>query len=49
VRQQPDVLGFVWFNYDKVGADWRLESRPPVRAAIAAGLAGLRPVEVKRP
>src|SRR5258708_11088736 len=42
VRQQPDVLGFVWFDYDKAGVDWRLESRPPLRAAIAAELACLR-------
>src|SRR5258708_7079411 len=42
VRQQPDVLGFVWFDYDKAGVDWRLESRPPGRAAIAARLSGLR-------
>jgi len=49
VRQQSDVLGFVWFDYDKAGVDWRLESRPAVRAAIAAGLAGLRLVDVRRP
>jgi hypothetical protein len=48
VRERPDVLGFVWFNYDKGGVDWRLESRPPVRAAIATGLAGLPLVDVKR-
>jgi len=49
VRQRSDVLGFVWFDYDKAGVDWRLESRPPVRAPIAAGLAGLRLVVPKRP
>jgi len=49
VRQRPDVLGFIWFDYDKVGVDWRLESRPPVRAAIAAGLAGLRLADARRP
>jgi hypothetical protein len=49
VRQQPDVLGFVWFDYDKAGVDWRTESRPPVRAAIAAGLAGLRLANPRRP
>jgi mannan endo-1,4-beta-mannosidase len=49
VRQQPDVLGFVWFDYDKAGVDWRLETRPAVRAAIAGGLAGLRLVNVRRP
>jgi mannan endo-1,4-beta-mannosidase len=49
VRQRPDVLGFVWFNYDKAGVDWRLESRSAVRAAVAAGLKGLPLVNPKRP
>ncbi len=49
VRQRSDVLGFAWFDYDKAGVDWRLESRPQVRAAVAAGLAGLRLVNVSRP
>ena len=49
VRQRSDVLGFVWFDFDKAGTDWRLGSRPPVRAAINAGLAGLRLLDVRRP
>jgi mannan endo-1,4-beta-mannosidase len=49
VRQHPDVLGFVWFDYDKGGVDWRLESRPPLRAALAAGIARLRLINVRRP
>lgn len=49
VRQRSDVLGFVWFDYDKAGVDWRLESRPPVQAPITAGLAGVRLVDAKRP
>jgi hypothetical protein len=49
VGQRPDVLGFVWFNYYKAGVDWRLESRPPVRAAVAAGLKGLPLVNPRRP
>ncbi len=49
VRQESDVLGFVWFDYDKAGVDWRLGTRPAVRAAIAAGLAGLRLADVGRP
>jgi mannan endo-1,4-beta-mannosidase len=48
VGQRSDVLGFVWFDYDKAGVDWRLESRPLVRAPIAAGLTGLRLVDAKR-
>jgi mannan endo-1,4-beta-mannosidase len=49
VRQRPDVLGFVWFDYQKAGVDWRLETRPPVRAAIAAGLAGMPLINTRRP
>jgi mannan endo-1,4-beta-mannosidase len=49
VRQRPDVLGFIWFDYDKAGVDWRLETRPDVRAAIATGLAGLPLVDVRKP
>lgn len=48
VRQSPDVLGFVWFNYQKLGVDWQLQTRPPVQAALAGGLAGLRLINVKR-
>jgi mannan endo-1,4-beta-mannosidase len=49
VRQRPDVLGFVWFDYNKAGVDWRLGTRPDVRAAIAAGLAGFPLVDVRNP
>jgi mannan endo-1,4-beta-mannosidase len=49
VRQRPDVLGFVWFDYDKAGVDWRLGTRPDVRAAIATGLAGVPLVDVRNP
>jgi len=49
VRQRPDVLGFIWFDYDKAGVDWRLGTRPDVRAAIATGLAGLPLVDVRKP
>jgi mannan endo-1,4-beta-mannosidase len=49
VRQSPDVLGFVWFDYQKLGVDWRLETRPSVQAAIAGGLAGLPLLNVRRP
>jgi mannan endo-1,4-beta-mannosidase len=47
VRQRSDVLGFVWFDFYKAGVDWRLGSRPPVRMAIATGLAGLRLLDVR--
>jgi hypothetical protein len=49
LRQLPDVLGLVWFDYNKDGVDWRLETRPDVRAAIAAGLAGLPLVDIRNP
>jgi hypothetical protein len=49
VRQRPDVLGFVWFDHDKAGVDWRLETRPDVRAAVAAELAGFPLVDVRNP
>jgi hypothetical protein len=49
VSQQSDVLGFIWFDYDKSGVDWRLETRPAVQQAIAAGLAGLPLVDVRNP
>jgi mannan endo-1,4-beta-mannosidase len=49
VRQLPDVLGFIWFDYNKDGVDWRIETRPDVKAAVAAGLAGLPLVDVRNP
>jgi mannan endo-1,4-beta-mannosidase len=48
VRQHSDVLGFIWFDYAKAGVDWRLGTRPPVRAAIATGLASLPLVDPRR-
>jgi hypothetical protein len=49
VAQRSDVLGFAWFDYNKGGVDWRLETRQPVRAAISAGVTGLTLVDPKRP
>ena len=48
VTQHPDVLGFVWFDYDKQGVDWRVESRPVVRAAVAGDIAGLTLVNPRK-
>ena len=48
VTQHPDVLGFVWFDYNKQGVDWRVESRPPVRAAVAGDISGLRLVNPRK-
>jgi glycosyl hydrolase family 26 len=32
VKTHDDILGFVWYDYDR-GGDWRLENRPQVQAA----------------
>jgi mannan endo-1,4-beta-mannosidase len=37
----PGVLGFIWFDFDKNGVDWRIESRPQVRADLASAVARL--------
>jgi mannan endo-1,4-beta-mannosidase len=41
VASHRDVLGFIWFDFDKDGVDWRIESRPQVRADLAAAIAKL--------
>jgi mannan endo-1,4-beta-mannosidase len=41
VTAHPDVLGFIWFDYNKDGVDWRVESRPILRAALAGDIAEL--------
>jgi len=41
VASHSNVLGFVWFDFDKGGVDWRIESRPQVRADLAAAIAKL--------
>lgn len=41
VKRHPNVLGFIWFDFDKDGVDWQLESRPTVRAAMATDIARL--------
>ncbi len=48
VAHRSDVLGLVWFEYDKAGVDWALADRPPVRAAIAQTIAKLNIVDVRR-
>jgi mannan endo-1,4-beta-mannosidase len=48
VKHHRDVLGLVWFEYNKAGVNWSLVSRPPVRAALAAGIAKLSLVDVGR-
>src|SRR5262249_11987177 len=41
IKDKSDVLGFVWFNYNKLGTDWTLEGRPQARAAVASALSGV--------
>jgi mannan endo-1,4-beta-mannosidase len=45
IARHPKVLGFIWFNYDKAGVDWRLQSRPVLRAAFDHDIAGLQLVD----
>jgi hypothetical protein len=46
VKEHDDVLGLIWFNYDKAGVDWTLNERPVVRAAVAGAVAGMRLVSL---
>lgn len=46
VENRSDVLGLIWFNYDKNGVDWTLDGRPVVRAAVAGALAGMKLVNL---
>jgi hypothetical protein len=42
VAHRSSVLGFIWFDYDKAGVDWRVESRPVIQVAISKDIARLR-------
>ena len=46
IRADGNVLGFIWFNYDKNGVDWTLGDRPTARAAVASGVAGMHLVSL---
>jgi hypothetical protein len=48
VKRHPRVLGFIWFDFNKDGVDWQIESRPTVRAALAADIAGLELIDPKK-
>ena len=48
VAEHADVLGLIWFDYSKDGVDWRVESRPILRAAVARDVARLRLLDVKQ-
>jgi len=47
-EEHRDVLGLIWFNYDKNGVDWTLGGRPVVRAAVAGSLAGMKLVSLDK-
>ena len=49
VQQRSDVLGLIWFNYDKNGVDWTVDGRPAVRAAIAGSVTGMKLVSLAQP
>lgn len=38
VQENPGIVGFVWYDYDK-GGDWRLENRSDVKSAFATAVA----------
>ena len=38
VDQHSDIIGFVWYDYDK-GGDWRIENRPALMAEFTEQLA----------
>jgi mannan endo-1,4-beta-mannosidase len=46
VEGRSDVLGFIWFDYNKNGVDWTFSGRPSVRAAVAASVSGMRLVSL---
>jgi mannan endo-1,4-beta-mannosidase len=48
VRRHHDVLGFIWFDYNKAGVDWQVESRPVVRAAMSSAIARLQIIDPKK-
>ena len=48
VAEHADMLGLIWFDYDKDGVDWRVESRPILRAAVARDVARLRLQDIKQ-
>jgi mannan endo-1,4-beta-mannosidase len=48
VRRRPGVLGFIWFDFNKAGVDWQLETRPAVRDAMAGAIARLRLIDPEK-
>lgn len=48
VRKNRDVMGFVWFDYNKDNVDWTLESRAKARAAMVTAINGMPLVNVDK-
>jgi mannan endo-1,4-beta-mannosidase len=49
VMSRPDVLGLVWFEFNKDGVNWSLAGRPAVRNALVSAMAGFNVVKVRQP
>jgi Glycosyl hydrolase family 26 len=47
VRRRHNVLGFIWFDFNKDGVDWQVETRPVVRDAVAGDIARLPLIDPK--
>jgi mannan endo-1,4-beta-mannosidase len=48
VESDSDVLGLIWFDYNKNGVDWTFDDRADIRAAVASALSGMQLVSVAR-
>lgn len=48
VMRHPNVLGFIWFNYDKAGVDWRVQSRPVLQSAFDHDVASFPLVDPRK-
>ena len=48
VRRHHRVLGFIWFDFNKDGVNWQLETRPGLSATLAADVANLPLIDPKR-
>jgi mannan endo-1,4-beta-mannosidase len=49
IRSRSDVLGFVWFEFNKAGVDWTLADRPAISTALQQEIRHLKIVDVRQP
>lgn len=47
VKDNSNVLGFIWFNYSKAGVDWTLTDRAKARATFASLITGVPLVSLR--